>query len=109
MVGEDGRSVFCRRLKEARKAAGLSQKKLGMQAGLDEFVASTRINRYEVGVHDPDLGMAARLAEVLAVPLAYFFAGDDRLAQMVLQFSELAVDEQEDVLAYMAGVAAKTK
>lgn len=72
-----------------------------MQAGLDEFVASARINRYEVGVHDPDLSMASRLAEVLAVPLAYFFAGDDRLARMILRFSELASAEQEEALVYL--------
>ena len=47
-------SVFSRRLKEARIKAGLSQKRLGIEAGMDEFVASTRINRYEKGVHQAD-------------------------------------------------------
>lgn len=46
---ESHREIFCKRLKEARTAAGLSQKKLGIAAGIDEFVASTRINRYEKG------------------------------------------------------------
>ncbi|EDH9073974.1 transcriptional regulator, partial [Salmonella enterica subsp. enterica serovar Agbeni] len=36
------RDIFCKRLKEARLAAGFSQKKLGIAAGIDEFVASTR-------------------------------------------------------------------
>lgn len=40
---ESHREIFCKRLKEARLAAGLSQKKLGIAAGIDEFVASTRI------------------------------------------------------------------
>ena len=42
------------RLKQARVAAGLSQKMLGIEAGIDAFVASTRINRYELGIHKPD-------------------------------------------------------
>jgi transcriptional regulator with XRE-family HTH domain len=49
------RLVFQRRLKQAREAQQLSQKELGIQAGLDPFVASTRINGYELGVHQPDL------------------------------------------------------
>ena len=91
----DPKAVFCRRLKEAREAAGLSQKQLGIAAGLDEFVASTRINRYEVGKHEPDAGMVGRLAEALRVPLAYLYAEDDRLARMILLFSGLGVRQQE--------------
>ena len=36
-----------------------------------------RINRYEVGIYEPDVGTAAHLVEVLAVPLAYLFANQD--------------------------------
>jgi transcriptional regulator with XRE-family HTH domain len=43
------KDVWRKRLKEARAALGLSQKQLGVEAGLDEFVASARINRYELG------------------------------------------------------------
>lgn len=93
--------IFCQRLKAARLAAGLSQKQLGIRAGLDEFVASTRINRYEVGVHEPDLSMAQRLAEVLEVPLAYFYAQDDRLARCILGFAALAPSEQDALLAQL--------
>ncbi len=75
-----------RRLKEARTALGLSQKQLGIEAGLDEFVASTRINRYEVGVHAPDYPMAIRLARVLRVPVAFLYCDNDELAQMILAF-----------------------
>ena len=45
---EDG-SVISRRLKQARVLAGLSQKQLGIKAGIDEFSASPRINQYERG------------------------------------------------------------
>jgi Predicted transcription factor, homolog of eukaryotic MBF1 len=79
--------VYSRRLREAREALGISQKALGIQAGLDEFVASTRINRYETGVHQPDLHILKRLAEVLDRPLAYFYAEDDDLAEVILEFA----------------------
>lgn len=92
-------AIFCQRLKAARLAAGLSQKQLGIRAGLDEFVASTRINRYEVGVHEPDLSMAQRLAEVLGVPLAYFYAQDERLARWILGFATLSSTQQDAVLS----------
>lgn len=86
MTLSDDMPVFCQRLRLARQAAGLSQKQLGMQAGLDAFVASTRINRYEQGVHQPDNGIVRRLATVLDVPVAYFFADDEGLAALILAF-----------------------
>jgi transcriptional regulator with XRE-family HTH domain len=75
--------TFQRRLKQARLAKGLSQKGLGMAAGIDEFVASTRINRYENGIHQVDLDTAQRLADVLGIPAAYFYAEDDALAEKI--------------------------
>ena len=76
-------------------AAGLSQRQLGIKAGLDEFVASTRINRYETGVHEPDVGTTRRLAQVLAVPLSYLYADDDLLARMILAFAQLSRQKQQ--------------
>lgn len=94
----DIRLVFCRRLKEARERCQLSQKQLGLKAGLDQFVASTRINRYERGIHEPDLAMVASLAEALKVPVAYLFAEDERLANMILAFDRLTVSEKDKLL-----------
>lgn len=92
------RIKFNTRLKQARRAAGLSQKQLGIQAGIDQFVASTRVNRYELGIHQPDFDTAARLAMVLDVPLAYFFAENDRLAELILKFGQLSKRQQESLL-----------
>ena len=75
--------IFPKRFKQARKAKGLTQEKLGIAIGLDEFVASTRINRYEKGVHQPDFQAITKLAEVLNVPAAYFFADDDLAAKIL--------------------------
>lgn len=82
-------STFSRRLQAARLAAGLSQKGLGIAAGLDEFVASTRINRYERGIHEPDSVMAAQLAKALGIPRAYFYADDPALAKLILAYAAL--------------------
>lgn len=78
--------VFGRRLREAREAYGISQRNLGIEAGLDDFVASTRVNRYETGVHQPDLQTLQRLADVLGLPVAYFYAEDDELARLIAEF-----------------------
>ncbi|MFT3857679.1 MAG: helix-turn-helix transcriptional regulator [Aquabacterium sp.] len=78
--------VWSKRLKEARLAAGLSRKQLGIASGLDEFVASPRVNRYEQGVHQPDYLMSQRMAEVLNVPVAYLYCDDEKLASMLVAF-----------------------
>jgi len=78
--------VYSRRLREAREACGISQRNLGINAGLDDFVASTRVNRYETGVHQPDLQTLQRLAKVLDLPAAYFYAEDDELARLIKDF-----------------------
>jgi transcriptional regulator with XRE-family HTH domain len=83
---EKPRDVWTKRFKEARVASGLSQKDVGIAAGLDEFVASTRINRYEVGVHQADYQMAVRLSRVLKIPVAYLYCDNDEMASMLLAF-----------------------
>ncbi|EAM3017336.1 helix-turn-helix transcriptional regulator [Salmonella enterica] len=96
---ESHRDIFCKRLKEARLAAGFSQKKLGIAAGIDEFVASTRINRYEKGVHEADIQTAQKLAETLNVPLAYFYVENDQLATIVMNFDKLSSGDIENIIA----------
>jgi len=80
------RSVVAKRLREARLRAGISQKQLGIKAGLDEFSASPRINQYERGKHTPDYSTVERLAKVLGVPTPYFYAREDELAKLILTF-----------------------
>ncbi|MFU1853170.1 helix-turn-helix domain-containing protein [Citrobacter portucalensis] len=92
--------IFCRRLKQARLASGLSQKRLGIAAGIDEFVASTRINRYEKGVHEPGTEIVQKLAEVLRVPLAYFYAEDDDLAELMLVYGALSRQDRIEIISY---------
>ncbi|MDA6259892.1 helix-turn-helix transcriptional regulator [Escherichia coli] len=83
---------FPARLKQARKKAGLSQKDLGIKAGMDEGSASGRMNHYEKGRHIPDIDMLKKLASELGVPLSYFFCEDELSAELVCLFNNL--DEQ---------------
>ena len=80
---------FPKRLKAARKAAGLSQKKLGILSGIDEFSSSARMNQYEKGTHSPDYSMVQRISAVLEVPEAYFYADDDGLAEIIRLYGKL--------------------
>jgi transcriptional regulator with XRE-family HTH domain len=84
------RSVVAKRLNEARRGAGLSQKALGIKAGIDEFSASARVNQYERGKHLPDLLTLGRIGQVLNVPLAYFFCQQKQLADLVVGFHRLS-------------------
>lgn len=93
------REIFSARLKQARLALGISQKELGIRAGLDEDVASTRINRYERAVHDADLATAQRLADELGVPLASLFAATEELAELIALIHRLPKSKQKLLLA----------
>ena len=91
------------RLKQARLNAGLSQKMLGIEAGIDAFVASTRINRYELGIHRPDLLTVRKLAKVLDVPVAFFFADeDDEIAELLLLYGKASAGKRLESLRLLA-------
>jgi len=90
--------VFSRRLAFARERAGLSQKQLGILAGLDPAVASPRINQYERGKHEPQLKTAKQLADVLGIPAAFFFTEDELLAQLLLQWNELSLSKKKALI-----------
>tara|TARA_A200000159_G_scaffold153690_1_gene165867 strand:- start:569 stop:838 length:270 start_codon:yes stop_codon:yes gene_type:complete len=80
-------SPFPTRLKQARTRLGLSQKQLGIMAGMDSFVASARMNQYERGVHAPDFKTVEALSAVLRVPTAFLFCIEDELAEKILDWS----------------------
>lgn len=80
-----------RRIRVARLKAGLSQKELGIKAGIDESSASARINQYERDKHVPDYRTAQHLASALDVPVMYLYADDDDLAELVLAYSRASL------------------
>ena len=97
-----GLTIVARRLREARERKGLSQKALGIAAGIDEFSASPRVNQYERGKHTPDLLTLKNFADVLSVPVPYFFAEDDVLADILELLHALPRSEWPVVKKYLA-------
>ncbi len=91
-------SVFGRRLRAARRVAGLSQVELGALLGMNEKAASSRLSRYERGEREPDHETLAALSDVLGVPPAYFHASSDALAEVILLVARLPAERQQGVL-----------
>lgn len=97
---EDAKTRFCRRLKATRKAQKMTLEKLGVAIGLDESCASTRISRYEHGVHAVEPNTAERIAQVLDVPLAYFYADTEELAELTNIFDHQDHERQQRLLNF---------
>ncbi|MBU6194964.1 MAG: helix-turn-helix transcriptional regulator [Burkholderiales bacterium] len=93
--------IFGRRLRQARKWAGLPQDRLGVAIGLDETTSSARISRYETGVHEPPIATAKLLAVELGVPLAFLYCDDDDLAAALLNLAGLSATERRRLLRQM--------
>ena len=101
--------VFAKRLAQARQRAGLSQRQVGVLAGLDPSVASPRINQYERGKHEPQLRTAKRLAEVLGIPAAFLYTEDDLLAEVLLRWNDLTDRQKKDILKQVEGAASSQR
>lgn len=91
-------TTFSRRLKEARKARGFSQERLGIDAGIEPASASARMNQYEKGVHLPGESIVQQIAAVLNYPAAYFYCEDDDEAHLLQCFHCLKKDERQQVI-----------
>lgn len=91
--------IIAIRLRQARNKAGLSQRILGIMAGIDEFSASPRMNQYERGKHIPDIYMVERLAKVLGVPETFFYCKNDVMAALILAADQLDDDAKAKLLA----------
>ncbi|MCH8493686.1 MAG: helix-turn-helix domain-containing protein [Idiomarina sp.] len=80
---------FPQRLRHARLAVKLSQRELGIKIGLDASSASSRMNHYEKGRHVPDYSLACKIANVLKVPVAYFYCDQETDALRLLKLAKL--------------------
>ena len=92
-------SVFARRFREARARADMTQEEVAAAAGIDEFSASARISQYETGKHVPRYEIARNLAKALKIPVEFFYAADDRTAELLLLWFSLPVAQRIEVLA----------
>lgn len=84
------KSPVSKRLREARSEANLSQKALGIKAGIDQFSASARMNQYETDKHVPDFGTIKRISKVLKLPTAYFYCEDNELADIIKNWKPIS-------------------
>lgn len=96
-----------KRLKQARTSAGISQKQLGIAAGIDEFSASARMNQYEAGKHTPDYLTLLRIGKVLKCPVAFFYADNDALAELIISFHTLPSTSKPKVIYAVKELKAK--
>lgn len=92
-------TVYGKRLRSARIAMGWTQADLAKRIGMVDAVSgATRVSRYETGQHDPDPATAQALAKALGVPVAYFHATSDTLAEIILLVAKLPAAKQKDAL-----------
>ena len=77
----------------------MTQAELGAALGLqDENSAAPRISRYERGDRMPDEKTMEALASALGLPVAYFHASSDVLADLILLISAMPEKEQVGLL-----------
>ncbi|KVE85487.1 XRE family transcriptional regulator [Burkholderia cepacia] len=98
-------SVFPKRLKQARLRSGLTQEQLGIQAGIDEFSASARVNQYEKGKHTPTLQTSQRLARAMLVPTSFLYEDDDLLATLLAIAGRLSKEKKRALVASAEALA----
>lgn len=67
----------------------------------DQNTGAPRVSRYETGKHEPDGETLAQIAKALGVPVAYFHAVDDVLAEVILLVSQMPKKEREAVLVML--------
>lgn len=91
-------------------AAGLRQEDLGRLIGLDDVnTGAPRISRYERGLHAPDSETAEEIAKTLGLPLAYFYAASDPLAEAILVIAALPHEKQLEALETLKRFASSAK
>jgi len=75
------------------------QKELSMSLGLRRMPAGAYIERFRSAVHDNDLATAQHIAGSMGLPLAYFYAETDIMAEAIVTFWLLNQADQRKVLA----------
>lgn len=88
-------TVVGRRMRELRESLGWAQEKVGVAIGIEESSSRARISRYELGVHEPPVATARRIAEALGVPLAYLYCEEDAIASLLLALHKQPAKERQ--------------
>ena len=92
------KNPLAKRLKEARMAFGISQRNLGAAAGMDPLSAGPRVTQYETAKHSPDFLTLAHIGSVLRYPVAFFYAEDDALAELITLFHKMNKENKKELL-----------
>ena len=58
------------------------------------------MSRYENGIHEPTYPFIEAIAKVLKIPPAYFYCADDKLAKLILIYSELPESKRKALLLH---------
>ena len=97
--------MICERLKSARLNAGLSQEKLGKLAGIDPTSASARMNQYERGKHAPDYRLMCKVAEILQMPVSWFYTEDNDLASLLAAYHQMDASARKELVSQAQGLS----
>jgi len=89
-----------KRIKEARLIVGISQKQLGMAAGIKKLSASADINQYENGKCIPSFLILKKIAKTISVPVAYFYAEDNMLAKFLFLYGKINKKSRKQILQF---------
>jgi transcriptional regulator with XRE-family HTH domain len=95
---ESNKNCIGKRLREARRAFGISQKKLGVLAGIDEYSASARMSQYEMGTHVPNFLTLQNIGKALGCPVSFFTSDDDLIAEIVYLLGKLSKADKRKIL-----------
>lgn len=114
MLDKETRKSFGERLKRLRKRKGWTQKELSakVEIGFSQF------NKYEMGLHIPQLEKLIRLAELLDTSLDYLLTGDKnnksslhntRLLKRFQALEKFDADEQEATIKFLDAMIMKNQ
>ncbi len=95
--------TFGEKLRQARKAAGMTQKDLAQAVDLKH----NAVSNWEKGISSPDPETIRRLCEILRMPPNFFFESQEGTALSGVEFAlfgevrQLSPEDQQDVLNFI--------
>ncbi len=95
--------TFGEKLRQARKAAGMTQKDLAQAVDLKH----NAVSNWEKGISSPDPETIRRLCEILRMPPNFFFESEESGALSGVEFAlfgevrQLSPEDQQDVLNFI--------
>ena len=95
--------TFGEKLRQARKAAGMTQKDLAQAVHLKH----NAVSNWEKGISSPDPETIRRLCEILRMPPNFFFESEESGALSGVEFAlfgevrQLSPEDQQDVLNFI--------